>query len=84
MLDEAGAEAVAVALIRSYLDPSEEIDWQTDFRPGRCPGSVAALMSPQFREYERIATTVLNAYLTPEWPAICPVSIWRSVVDGDS
>ena len=23
-------------------------------------------MSPQFREYERVATTVLNAYLTPE------------------
>ena len=27
---------------------------------------MAALISPQFREYERIATTVLNAYLTPE------------------
>ncbi|MGH8943487.1 MAG: hydantoinase/oxoprolinase family protein [Acidimicrobiia bacterium] len=67
MVDEAGAEAVAVALIRSYIDPAEELDL-ADRLSGRvgAPVSVGALISPQFREYERIATTVLNAYLTPE------------------
>ena len=67
LVEEAGAEAVAVALIRSFLDPSEEIDLARRLgdRVG-APVSVGAVISPQFREYERIATTVLNAYLTPE------------------
>ena len=67
LVEEAGVEAVAVALVRSYLDPSEEIDLAHELRDRvGAPVSVGAVISPQFREYERIATTVLNAYLTPE------------------
>ena len=67
LVEEADVEAVAVALVRSYLDPSEEIDLARRLRDRiDAPVSVGAVISPQFREYERIATTVLNAYLTPE------------------
>ncbi len=60
-------EAVAVAMVRSFTDPGEEIELA-----GRIadelgvPVSAGARVSPSFREYERIATTVLNASLTPE------------------
>jgi N-methylhydantoinase A len=67
LIDAADPEALAVALVRSYLDPSQELGLaerlQSEFD---APVSVGALVSPEFREYERIATTVLNAYLTPE------------------
>jgi N-methylhydantoinase A len=66
-LDQADAEAVAVALIRSYSDPSEELELADRVATELdVPVSVGAVVSPAFREYERIATTVLNAYLTPE------------------
>ena len=67
LIEEAGPEAIAVAFVRSYLDPSEEMKLAERLRDRvDVPVSVGALVSPQFREYERIATTVLNAYLTPE------------------
>ena len=67
LVEGAGPGAVAVALVRSYLDPSEEMELADRLRDRvDAPISVGALVSPQFREYERIATTVLNAYLTPE------------------
>jgi N-methylhydantoinase A len=60
------AEAIAVALVRSYLDPSEEVDLshRLEAEVG-VPVSAGAVVSPEFREYERVATTVLDAYLTP-------------------
>jgi N-methylhydantoinase A len=67
LVEQAAPEAVAVALVRSYTDPSEEIHLASRLQDMvDVPVSVGALVSPQFREYERIATTVLNAYLTPE------------------
>ena len=60
-------EAIAVALVRSYTDPGEELDLaNTLSQELDIPVSVGARVSPLFREYERIATTVLNAFLTPE------------------
>ena len=61
------ADAVAVALVRSYLDPLPELELAERLAAElEIPVSVGAVVSPAFREYERIATTVLNAYLTPE------------------
>jgi N-methylhydantoinase A len=60
-------EAVAVALVRSYSDPGPE--QELGERIGEAlnvPVSVGTRISPAFREFERIATTVLNAALTPE------------------
>ncbi|MDP9495943.1 MAG: hydantoinase/oxoprolinase family protein [Actinomycetota bacterium] len=66
-LEALAPEAVAVALVRSYLDPRAELELASliEDRLG-VPVSTAARVSPGFREYERIATTVLNAYLSPE------------------
>ncbi len=66
-LAEIDPEAVAVALVRSYSDPSNELELADRLRSELdIPVSAGAVVSPAFREYERIATTVLNAYLTPE------------------
>jgi N-methylhydantoinase A len=63
----ADPEAIAVALIRSYSDPGEELDLADKLsQEMEVPVSVGARVSPLFREYERIATTALNAFLTPE------------------
>ncbi len=66
-LVELRPEAVAVALVRSYADSSMEVELASaiEARLG-VPVSTGAGVSPGFREYERIATTVLNAYLSPE------------------
>ncbi len=60
-------EAVAVSLLRSYEDPAPERDVRNRIgstHPG-VPVSISSDVSPEFREYERTSTTVLNAYLTP-------------------
>ncbi|MEX1125943.1 MAG: hydantoinase/oxoprolinase family protein [Acidimicrobiia bacterium] len=70
ILEKLGAlepEAVAVALVRSYADHREELELASIIgaRLGVAVSS-GAMVSPGFREYERIVTTVLNAYLSPE------------------
>jgi N-methylhydantoinase A len=66
MLKEAAPETVAVALVRSHLDPVEEVQLAARLESDLdVPVSVGARVSPEFREYERVATTALDAYLTP-------------------
>jgi len=59
--------SVAVCLLFSYLDSSHERRLAEALRD-RIPGlhvSVSSEVLPQFREYERCATTTLDAYLSP-------------------
>src|SRR5436190_9410681 len=61
------AEALAVCLLHAYLDPTHE-RLVADAAKGRCPGvpvSCSADVVPEYREFERFSTTVLNAYLQP-------------------
>jgi len=63
----AGAEALAVCLLHSYLNPRHERA-VADLAKGRCPGlpvSCSADVVAEYREFERFSTTVLNAYLQP-------------------
>ncbi len=63
---ESSPEVVAVGLIESYLDPSEERALASELEEAlSIPVLVSSLVSPEFREYERLSTTVLSAYLTP-------------------
>ncbi len=61
----AGAEAVAVCLLFSFANPDHER------RIGRLAAqrglavSLSSTILPEFREFERTATTVLNAYVSP-------------------
>lgn len=56
------ADIVAISLLDSYLDPTRE----SEFAAGiDLPVVLSSEVSPEFREYERLATTVLSAYLSP-------------------
>lgn len=56
------ADIVAVALLDSYDDESRERQLAARLT---VPFVLSSVVSPEFREYERLATTVLSAYLTP-------------------
>ncbi len=60
-------EAVAVALIHSYVNPAHEERIRAILQE-RCPGLSITLSSevcPEAREYERTSTAVANAYVQP-------------------
>ena len=64
---ESGAESVAVCLLFSFAHPEHEERVQAALREA-IPGAYVARSSevlPEFREYERFATTTANAYLGP-------------------
>jgi N-methylhydantoinase A len=64
---DADAEAVAVCLLHAYLNPAHErliADAVKGRRPD-LPVSCSADVVPEYREFERFSTTVLNAYLQP-------------------
>lgn len=63
-----GVEAVAVCFLFSFLHPDHERrvrDRLAAARPDLFV-SISSDVRPEFREYERLSTTVLNAYLQPE------------------
>ena len=66
-LAESGAEAVAVCLLFSYLNPAHEqaIKARIATALPDIAISVSSEVQPEFREYERGSTTLLNAYLQP-------------------
>lgn len=67
ILKEKNIRAIAVCLMHSYANPSHEIrikelinkEWPEVYV------SISAEINPQFREYERTSTTVINAYMMP-------------------
>ncbi|CAA9485783.1 MAG: N-methylhydantoinase A [uncultured Solirubrobacteraceae bacterium] len=66
-LRDAGVEAVAVCLLFGFLHPEHERDVGAALRAA-LPGIHVSLSSevlPEVREYERLATTVADAYLAP-------------------
>ncbi len=60
-----GAEAVAVSLLFAFAQPETERRVAAALRVLGVPVSVSHRILPEFREYERGATTVVNAYLAP-------------------
>ncbi|HYI61108.1 MAG TPA: hydantoinase/oxoprolinase family protein [Acidimicrobiales bacterium] len=64
-LDLDGAEAVAVCLLHSDLDPAHERAVADRLRAAGHDVTCSHEVSPQFREYERTVTTAANAYLRP-------------------
>ncbi len=66
-LAHAGVEALAICFLYAYLHPDHEravVARARQLLPGAfCSASHEVL--PEFREYERLSTTVVNAYLGP-------------------
>ena len=60
-----GAESLAICLLHAYANPvHEEALTRAAVRLG-IPVSASHQILPEFREYERCSTTVVNAYLRP-------------------
>jgi N-methylhydantoinase A len=60
-----GAESVAISLLFSFANPATEQRVEASLRCLSIPISTSHRILPEFREYERAATTVVNAYLAP-------------------
>ena len=63
-----GVESIAVCTLFSFLNPTHEQLIAKALR-NAFPGvfvSVSSDVQPEFREYERFSTTVINAFLQPE------------------
>ena len=64
---DACVEAVAVAFINSYANPSHELAAERVLREHGFEGeiSLSHRVSGEYREYERTSTTVIDAYVRP-------------------
>ena len=61
----AGADVVAVCLLHSYANPAHEQAVARWLRAAGCLVCASHEVLPEYREYERWSTTVVNAYVTP-------------------
>ena len=60
-----GVESVAVSFLFSFADPSDEERVGELLGKLGVPVSLSSKILPEYREYERTSTTVINAYLAP-------------------
>jgi N-methylhydantoinase A len=67
VLAREGVEAVAICLLFSFANPAHEQRLK-DLVAARLPGVFVTAsydVLPQIREYERVSTTAINAYVSP-------------------
>ena len=67
LVRQSGAEACAVGLLFAFLNPAHErrIGAALQEKLPNVFVSLSSAVQPEFREFERLSTTVLNAYLQP-------------------
>jgi N-methylhydantoinase A len=58
-------EAIAITLLFSFANPANELAVERTLQALSIPLSVSHKILPEFREYERTSTVVVNAYLQP-------------------
>jgi N-methylhydantoinase A len=58
-------QAIAISLLFSFANPKNELAIAEELKSFAVPLSVAHQILPEFREYERTSTVVINAYLQP-------------------
>jgi N-methylhydantoinase A len=66
-LRTSGVEAVAVCFLHSYANPDHELEMEELIRQ-ECPEAYVTLsheLIREYREYERLSTTVIDAYVKP-------------------
>ncbi len=64
-ISHAGPESIAISLLFSFANPKNEAAVSEALQPLGVPLSVSHEILPEFREYERTSTVVINAYLQP-------------------
>src|SRR6266850_2969891 len=62
---QARPEAIAISFLFCFANPQNEQRAATAFSQLQLPLSLAHVILPEFREYERTSTVVVNAYLQP-------------------
>ena len=86
-LSRAGVEAVAVCFLHAYRNPENEVAVLDALRGLGVYVCASHEVCPEFREYERTSTTLLNAYVGPlmdrylaalEAGTTCRISIMQS------
>lgn len=68
LIDRAGITSLAICFLHSYANPEHE-ERVERFVSERFPGlsvTRSSTVLPRFREYERMSTTVISAYLRPK------------------
>jgi 5-oxoprolinase (ATP-hydrolysing)/N-methylhydantoinase A len=66
-LMDAEVEAIAVCFLHSYKNPAHEValgELIASQHPGM-PVSLSSAVQPELREYDRVSTTIANAYVQP-------------------
>jgi N-methylhydantoinase A len=58
-------ESIAISLLFSFANPKNEQALAEALKPLGAPLSISHQILPEFREYERTSTVVINAYLQP-------------------
>src|SRR4029077_11223943 len=58
-------ESIALSLVFSFANPKNELSIADVLEPLGVPLSISHQILPEFREYERTSTVVINAYLQP-------------------
>src|SRR5579864_9395486 len=64
-ISAAKPEAIAVSLLFSFANPQNEQAVARELEELNIPLSISHQILPEFREYERASTVVVNAYLQP-------------------
>ncbi len=66
-IDASGADAVAICLMHAYANPAHEQHLQAVLAQERpeLAISISSEVSPEAREFDRLCTTVANAYIQP-------------------
>jgi len=66
-LHDAGAESLAIVFLHAYRNPAHERQAAALLRAllPDLPITLSSEVMPEYREYERTATTVINAYVQP-------------------
>lgn len=64
-LGKSGAESVAVCLLFSFANPANEESIARELLQTKLPLSLSHRILPEFREFERMSTVAVNAYLQP-------------------
>jgi N-methylhydantoinase A len=60
-----GADSIAICLLFSFVNPAHEKSLRRALAATKLPISVSHEVLPEYREFERTSTTVVNAYLVP-------------------
>lgn len=64
-LQKSGAESIALCLLFSFANSANEEAVEQQLRTLNVPLSLSHRILPEFREYERMSTVAVNAYLQP-------------------